>query len=144
MDKSETLEEIIQHSLEKFSLLNEESWNKKTLPGKWSRKEILGHLCDSAMNNIRRFVVSQYEENNLIVYRQDDWVALQDYQSADIKDIITLWKLLNEQILRISKKIPAGKLNNNCNTPEPHTIGWLMEDYITHLKHHLDQILIHD
>lgn len=142
MNKGETLQQIIEESLVQFKRIDEETWYKKNLPGKWSKKEILGHLCDSAMNNIRRFVVSQYEENNLIIYRQDDWVALQDYQSADVKDVIALWKLLNEQIVRIINKIPNNKLNNTCNTPEPQTIEWLVEDYIVHLKHHLDQIFI--
>ncbi len=93
------------------------------------------------MNNIRRFVVSQYEQNNVIVYRQDDWVASQAYQSENYQNIILLWKLLNEQIIRIIKIIPPEKLSNTCRTPDEHSIIWLVEDYIKHLNHHLNQIL---
>jgi hypothetical protein len=138
---SEILQQIIRSSLEKFKIISEENWDYKPLPNKWSKKEILGHLCDSAMNNIRRFVVSQYEENNKIIYQQDNWVASQDYQSENFQNIILLWKLLNEQVVKIINKIPEEKLSNTCITSEKRTIEWLIEDYIVHLNHHLNQII---
>ena len=138
---SEILQQIIRSSFEKFKIISEEDWDYKPLPNKWSKKEILGHLCDSAMNNIRRFVVSQYEENNKIIYQQDNWVASQDYQSENFQNIILLWKLLNEQVVKIINKIPEEKLSNTCITSEKRTIEWLIEDYIVHLNHHLNQII---
>jgi hypothetical protein len=138
---SEILQQIICSSLEKFKIISEADWDYKPLPNKWSKKEILGHLCDSAMNNIRRFVVSQYEENNKIIYQQDNWVASQDYQSENFQNIILLWKLLNEQVVKIINKIPEEKLSNTCITSEKRTIEWLIEDYIVHLNHHLNQII---
>lgn len=141
MKEADQLKEIIPQTLIQFETISQEAWDHKPAPNKWSKKEILGHLCDSAMNNIRRFVVSQYEQNNKIVYRQDDWVASQDYQSADYKDIITLWKLLNEQVIRIIEKMPADKLQHTCITEAEHTVQWIIEDYVPHLNHHLSQIL---
>ena len=138
---SEILQQIIRSSFEKFKIISEEDWDYKPLPNKWSKKEILGHLCDSAMNNIRRFVVSQYEENNKIIYQQDNWVASQDYQSENFQNIILLCKLLNEQVIKIINKIPEEKLSNTCITSEKRTIEWLIEDYIVHLNHHLNQII---
>jgi hypothetical protein len=141
IDSAELLQQAINACIEKFKSIPDESWSEKPFENKWSKQEILGHLCDSAMNNIRRFVVSQYEQNNVIVYKQDDWVASQDYQSENYQNIILLWQLLNEQVIRIIKNIPDGKLNNTCKTPDEHTIVWLIEDYIRHLNHHLNQIL---
>ncbi|HEY2725695.1 MAG TPA: DinB family protein [Parafilimonas sp.] len=141
INSAQFLQQIIDDCAKKFKSISAESWSVKPFTNKWSKQEILGHLCDSAMNNIRRFVVSQYEENNVIVYRQDDWIAVQDYQSENYQNIISLWKLLNEQIIRIIKKIPREKLNNTCKTPDEHSIIWLIEDYIKHLNHHLNQIL---
>ena len=135
------LEQIINDSTKKFNAMSTHLWSEKKFTDKWSKQEILGHLCDSAMNNMRRFVVSQYEENDIIVYKQDEWVALQDYQSENYQHIIFLWKLLNEQIIRIIKKIPGEKLNYTCKTPDEHSIIWLIGDYIKHLNHHLNQIL---
>ena len=141
MKEAIILQKAIQDSLVKVHSFSEDEWNYKPSPAKWSRKEILGHLCDSATNNLRRFVVSQYEENNFIVYRQDDWVASQDYQNTDYKDIIQLWKLLNEQVVRTIQKIPQDKLQNTCITNEVHTLQWLIEDYIPHMNHHISQII---
>lgn len=141
INSAQLLQQIIDDCTKKFKSISEKLWCDKPLPNKWSKKEILGHLCDSAMINIRRFIVSQYEQNNVITYRQDEWVASQDYQSENYQSIILLWKLLNEQIIRIIKKIPREKLNNTCKTPEEHSIIWLIEDYIKHLNHHLNQIL---
>lgn len=141
MEAVNILKQEIEDALIKFNPFSAEDWNHKPSPTKWSRKEILGHLCDSAMNNIRRFVVGQYEQDNKIVYRQDDWVTSQDYQNADYKDIILLWKLLNEQVIRIINKIPEDKLQNTCITEDKHTIEWLIQDYVPHLKHHLSQII---
>ena len=137
----EKLQQIINESLLNFNSISKEIWNLKPSLTKWSKKEILGHLCDSAMNNMRRFVVSQYEENNKIIYRQDEWVALQNYQHADYTDIVELWRLLNEQIVRIIEKMPIEKLQNTCITEAEHPLQWLIEDYIKHLNHHLSQIL---
>lgn len=141
MKEAIILQKAIQDSLEKFQSISEVEWNYKPSPAKWSRKETLGHLCDSATNNLRRFVVSQYEENNKIIYHQDDWVASLDYQNTDYKDIIQLWKLLNEQVIRTINKIPEDKLQNTCITNEAHTLQWLIEDYIPHLNHHISQII---
>ena len=141
INSAQFLQQIIDDCTKKFKSISAESWSEKKFTDKWSRQEILGHLCDSAMNNIRRFVVTQYEQNNLVIYNQDNWVTSQDYQSEDFQNIISLWKLLNEQIIRIIKKIPREKLNNTCKVPDDHSIIWLIEDYIKHLNHHLNQIL---
>src|SRR6185436_12071230 len=71
---------LIVDYTEKFKQFSEEEWAAKPDPKKWSKKEILGHLVDSAQNNIRRFIVGQYENNPQIVYNQDQWVAMQVYQ----------------------------------------------------------------
>lgn len=140
MKEAAQLQQIITESIAKFQSIDEASWNHKPSAVKWNKKEILGHLCDSAMNNIRRFVVSQYEQDNKIVYRQDDWVASQNYQGASHADVIALWELLNEQVIRIIEKMPEDKLQNTCITEAQHTLQWLIEDYIVHLNHHLAQI----
>jgi DinB superfamily len=70
------LENIINFHLSNLKDITEEEYSFKPSPAKWSKKEILGHLIDSAQSNIRRFVVAQYEENPFIKYNQDKWVAI--------------------------------------------------------------------
>lgn len=67
-------------------------------------KEELGHIIDSAQNNIQRFIRVQYEENVHILYHPDNWVLMNDYQNKELKELVELWYLLNKQIVSILKK----------------------------------------
>ena len=135
---------IIRNAIEDFRGITEDDWMKKSSPEKWSKKQILGHLIDSALTNLRRFVVTQYAQKQKIVYHQDDWVEIQQYQGADIAEMIALWRLLNLQLIRVINGMPDAKLQNICDTgktnTEYHTLEFLLGDYITHLIHHLGQI----
>jgi hypothetical protein len=124
-----------------FSEVNESEYAWKRVPGKWSRKEIIGHLIDSAQNNIQRFIRGQYETGSSIRYEQDTWVRLNGYQEASLSDLITLWFLLNRQIIRIIDKMPTGNFERTSMIgDQAYSLQWLMEDYVRHLKHHLVQI----
>jgi hypothetical protein len=113
----------------------------KPSPTKWSKKEILGHLVDSAQNNIRRFVIAQYDDTPHIVYNQDQWVAISNYQQYDLPDLVRLWYLLNKHICHILENTSAENTQRTCRTDNQHSIEWLASDYIKHLRHHLHQIL---
>jgi hypothetical protein len=121
--------------------LPEDEMSHKPSSQKWSKKEIIGHLIDSAQNNIRRFIVAQYEDRPAIVYNQDKWVAISNYQHYNTAELLQLWLLLNKQICRILENTDAETAERLCNTGQPHSIKWLAEDYIAHLKHHLHQVL---
>jgi len=135
------LQTVIDEYLPQLNQLNENESSIKPSPAKWSKKEIIGHLIDSAQNNIRRFIVAQYEENAFIVYQQDEWVRLNNYQSYDLSDLIKLWYLLNKQISTTLSNLSEKELNRTSKTGAIHTVEWLASDYIKHLKHHLHQIL---
>ncbi|MEI9810797.1 MAG: hypothetical protein WDO16_24615 [Bacteroidota bacterium] len=98
-------------------------------------------MIDSAQNNIRRFVVAQYEDNPAIVYNQDQWVAIANYQQYDTTDLINLWQLLNKHMVVILKNMPPEMAQRKCQAANVQTIQWLAEDYIKHLRHHLHQVL---
>ncbi|WP_395762823.1 DinB family protein [Elizabethkingia anophelis] len=138
------LRTIIDTELKRFEIISEDEWSYKASPEKWSRKEILGHLCDSAFTNIRRFVVTQYKENENIVYDQDEWVKAQNYQNIPAAEVINLWKSLNYQIVHIVENIPDEVLQRTCDTskttPEILTLEVLIKGYIDHLHHHLKTI----
>lgn len=113
-------------------------------PDKWSKKEILGHLVDSAINNIQRLIRIQYEPGVKIVYDQDQWVNIQNYQELDKESIVELWHDVNRQFIRIIKSFPAEKLKLEMDTgkeeAEMHTAEFLITDYLSHMEHHLGQI----
>jgi uncharacterized damage-inducible protein DinB len=145
MQQADDLRITIQQTIKAFEQIPQEAWAAKPKPEKWSKQEILGHLIDSAMNNIRRLVVGQYEPNQKMIYYQDQWVMAQNYQQADYQELIELWRLLNQQMVRVMTNIPPDKLQNTLDTGKGtvayHTLEFIITDYVAHLKHHLGQIL---
>ncbi|MEP6584020.1 MAG: DinB family protein [Ginsengibacter sp.] len=142
MEKSiQQLQSIISSYAGRLNNLTENEWLDKPDPAKWSKKEVLGHLIDSAQNNIRRFVVAQYEHQPKIIYAQDNWVASANYQNYITADLINLWQLLNKHMCIILENVPGDASQKICDAGEMRSIEWLAEDYNKHLLHHLHQLL---
>lgn len=120
-----------------------EEFNRKPAPGKWSKKEIIGHLVDSAANNHQRFVRVPTQEDPFIVYDPDDWVAYGYYQTETDNAVIQLWEHYNRHLLHIIKNIPPNMLQRNClvNGNQLVSLQWLIEDYVVHMEHHLQQVI---
>jgi len=114
------------------------------LSNKWSKKEILGHLCDSATNNHHMFVKIQFERQPfvLVPYNQNNWVLIQNYQAIPIIEIVCFWTTLNRHIVRVISEIPEDKLLYLCDIGINKSITFteLIQDYLRHMDHHLRQI----
>ncbi len=127
---------------------------KRPGAGKWSPREIIGHLVDSASNNHQRFVRGQFQDDLTFVgYAQDDWVRAGRYQDARWEDLVTLWRTFNLQIARVIEGVPEEvrlrpRMRHNLDQigfdqipqGKPATLDYLMRDYVRHLEHHLRQI----
>jgi hypothetical protein len=136
------LNQILNEFSAKIEAMPDHEFSAKPLPNKWSKKEVLGHLIDSAQNNLRRFICGQYEQKpSKIVYDQDLWVMSNGYQSMEKRDVIALWKLINERIAAVLTNMPADNYTKVSETSELRTLEWLAIDYVKHLKHHMNQIL---
>ena len=132
------LDSLIDHFFDQLKKIPEDKFSNKPLPNKWSKKEITGHLIDSAENNIRRFIKARYEDNPSIKYDQDMWVRINNYQHQPSENVIQLWYLLNKQIVTILNNTP-GEHSQRKSTEQ--TIEWLAKDYIVHMKHHMHVVL---
>lgn len=127
----------------KFAEFSDDEASTSPAPGKWSKKDILGHLIDSACNNHSRFVRSAFEPEpiTLVKYAQDDWVSIQNYTGENTADIVALWKAYNQHILNILSVFPEDKLSVKWNIAgDEYTTEWLIIDYVDHMDHHLNQI----
>jgi hypothetical protein len=141
----EELLNIVTEFTASLSAIPDDVFQSKPNPKKWSKPEVLGHLIDSAQNNLRRFIVGQYATSPPnILYDQDFWVQSNDYVNAPKIETIQLWRLINEQICRVLAAMPTSNCSKTCNTgknsEELRTLQWLAEDYVKHMKHHLNQI----
>lgn len=117
----------------------------KPIPQKWSKQEILGHLIDSASNNQHKFVRTMQAETPLsfVGYAQNDWVEVQQYNTANWLEIIALWEAYNRHLAHIIHHTPLEKLENTISIDgsKPFSLGFIQADYVEHLNHHLNQIL---
>jgi len=123
-------------------------------PGKWSRKEIVGHLIDSASNNHQRFVRAQFSDDLVFPpYDQDAWVRVQRYGDAPWAELMRLWAHFNLHLARVIESIPREirdrkRTRHNLHevafhaipADEPATLEYFMRDYVAHLEHHLAPI----
>lgn len=135
---------------ERLSNYTEDQLSAKPSPLKWSKKELLGHLCDSAVNNLGRFIRAQFEEEpfRVVRYKQDEWVKLNGYNEMKAESIARLWSALNLQIINVISRIPPDKLAVKCDLGEAafregetvKDLLWLIEDYLVHMEYHLNQI----
>ena len=137
------LNDIVTVSSENMKKMPSSDWEFRTSPEKWSKKEILGHLIDSAANNHQRFIRGQYDNKTKIVYDGNKWVSIQKYQDAPVQNLIGLWAFYNYHLSHIIANIPKEKYSALFDSGEKElkTLDWLVQDYVHHLVHHLKQIL---
>lgn len=129
-----------------FIKISEVEFSFKPSETKWSKKEILGHLIDSAVNNHQRFVRIQFENVPTITYNQDNWTKHSYHNQMNTKHLINFWEMYNRHLIYLIKLIPKenllrkGKIGKEKNV----SLQWLIEDYVHHLEHHLKQIVSYD
>lgn len=136
------LSSVVADALPRLSAISEAAAAQKPAPNKWSKKEILGHLIDSAANNHQRFVRLQLErEISLPGYEQDGWVRVTGYQNIPWTDIIALWAAYNRYLATIIESLDPSALGHVWHSPGGDvTLEFIATDYVRHLEHHLTQI----
>ena len=139
----EDLRRAVDEATAKFAQYTEADTSAPLAADKWSRKQLLGHLIDSAANNHQRFIRAQLDGPYAFPgYTQESWVERNGYADAAWSDLVTLWRAYNLHLLRVLGRIPPDKLEVICTVGDsaPMTLGFIAEDYVRHLRHHLQQI----
>lgn len=153
-DTAGDLQSTVSRAAGYLRMLSEQDAGEPIAPGKWSRRQIIGHLIDSASNNHQRFVRAQFQDHlEFVGYQQDDWVAVQRYQTAPWTELVDLWELFNLHLARVIDAVPDGIRTRSCSRHNLDAVAWeqpsadatvtlafFMRDYLNHLKYHLRQI----
>lgn len=146
--------QTISLAAERFALISEQQSQIPRADEKWSPREIVGHLIDSAANNHQRFVRAQFTDDLVFAgYQQEEWVEAQRYRDEPWNDLVQLWQLYNRHILHIIEVTPEEQrtrlrakhnlhliASDLLKEDEPVTLEWFMRDYLDHMKKHLGQI----
>ncbi|HYI94481.1 MAG TPA: DinB family protein, partial [Bryobacteraceae bacterium] len=81
MELADSLTAAIARTEALFGCLSDEEASAPVRNGGWSRKQIIGHLIDSAANNHQRFVLLMLSRQVIHPgYEQAGWVKSQRYQ----------------------------------------------------------------
>lgn len=152
------MSEFMKNNHELLSLIEE--WEPKLLAlsadlitfrlnnESWTIKETVGHMVDSASNNIHRIIHLQYQPSplNYPDYanhgNNDRWVAIQNYQGEDWCDLVQLWKYSNFHIVHVINNVNKDKLENEWITALNKSVSLraMITDYLRHFKLHISEI----
>lgn len=141
----EKLEILIDQISRYISENSEEEISRKRNSKKWSKKEIIGHLIDSGINNLQRFTEIQFEEKpyKLQSYKQAELVKANNYKNAELDEITSLLIAINKRIIEVIKLQTDETLDYEIVTynNEKFDLRYLIEDYVVHFEHHTNQII---
>jgi len=135
---------VLDSELPRLSGIGEPTAAEPISAGKWSRKQVLGHLIDSAGNNHQRFVRAQLGPALVLPgYEQEKWVATQGYQDRSWADLLALWTAFNRHLVHVLARVDPASVETPCTigAGDAVTLRFVAEDYVRHLRHHLEQIL---
>ncbi len=143
IDFGEAILSIVQREVGRLLAMKEDDVSAKPTPDKWSKKEIMGHLIDSACNNHQRFVRAQLTDKlEFPGYAGTDWVHCQGYGHENWVLLIELWSAFNAHLAHVVSHIPPDKIFVQCKIGESNVMPLeaLIADYIRHMEHHLKQL----
>jgi hypothetical protein len=133
------LEEQIKSSEEFLRTFSEEHGNYSYADGKWTVKEVIGHLIDTErIMAFRALAFARKEKQPLPGFEQDDYVAAGNFSERTLGDLIDEYLKVRESNIILFKSFDEGILNRRGKASEFEiTVLALIYIIAGHEKHHI-------
>ncbi len=111
-----------------------------TAPGKWSVKQILGHLCDGErVFSYRVLRFARGDEKELHGYEQDDYVREAGSNARSLADLLNEFEAVRKATLALFGSFPDGvEKRGGVANGNPVTVRALAYIVAGHAQHHYE------
>jgi len=133
------LEEQRKTSEKFLKTFTEKQGNYSYEAGKWTVKEVLGHLIDNErIMAYRALAFARGEKQSLPGYEQEDYVAESNFNKRSLDDLINEFKTVRESNINLFKSFDEEILNRSGTASESEvTVLSLIYIIAGHEKHHM-------
>lgn len=109
-------------------------------PGKWSPKEMLGHLSDTErVFAYRALSVGRGDPAPLPGMEQDDWLSTAEFGRRAITDLLAEWRAVRAATVTLAEGLPpAAALRRGTASGNPFTVRALLHVVPGHTEYHLE------
>lgn len=141
-DVISVLEKQMNTTYELLNNIGEDRGNYAYEPGKWTIKELVGHLADSErVFGYRALRFSRQDKTELAGYEQDDYVANSNFNERTLKDLADELLTLRKSNLILFRSLTDEmlKMTGTANESEV-SVDALLFIIAGHEKHHINVI----
>jgi hypothetical protein len=108
-----------------YSTVTEQQAGNSYAPGKWSWKELLGHMIDTErILNYRALCIARGEKASLPGFEEDEYVAAAEFNKKSLSDLLEDYSVQRRATQRLFSSfsdemmLRSGTANNRPMTPE--------------------------
>jgi len=116
-----------------------------TAPGKWSIKQVLGHLCDTErVISYRALRFSRGDQTELPGFEQDDYVREAGSNSRGVEDLLAEFESVRQATIALFSSLPPGAdTRAGVANSSPLSVRALAYIAAGHVQHHYDLLKGH-
>ncbi len=122
--------------------MSEEAAAAEPAPGKWSVKQVLGHVCDAErVMSYRALRFGRGDEKELHGFEQDDYVREADSNSRSLGDLLTEFEGVRKATIALFASLPAGaETRRGIANGNPVSVRALAYIAAGHAQHHYEML----
>ena len=137
-DLMATLDQVHKDSLELFGSFPEDHWEYRYAEGKWTVKELVGHLIDAErIFSTRALRFSRNDQTPLPGFDQNDYVPESNVLHRTLPDLMEEWTLLRKANIKMFENFTSEMLLRKGEASgwpiSVMAVGFVM---VGHEKHH--------